>query len=211
MVTGSVAPNFINPNGNRFFNDRDSRNLYKFFSQFENWCLKDIKYLLKLEDEQGNTFEPDRKTYPDMHRPFVAATILICCAIDALSAFRYGKQTGSVGKTFENFVKEYFKKDITKSRKDYNANYVYSGLRNALVHGYSLGKFLALGHEDEEKHLSKEDDRIVIDVFMLYYDLEAVYKKYKKELQEGKFIEEFNRRWEYAPLVQYFPKERIKK
>lgn len=212
MVTGRIANLYNNWHKNNIrIKNKAVKNMDIFFKQFEEWILKDIRYLLKLEDRNGRRLEPDRNTYPDTHRPFVAATILICCAIDVLAAFRYGRKKHDVGKTFENFVKEYFKKDIAKSKKDYNAEYVYSGLRNALLHGYSLGKFLALGHEDEEKHLRKEGDRIIIDVFMFYFDLEAVYEKYKKELLEGNFLEEFNLRWDYAPLVQYVPERRIKK
>ena len=184
--------------------------LKHFFQQFESWLLWDIKFMLKLEDENGKTFEPDRKNY-NFRRPFVATVILMCCAIDVLAAFRYGRKNEGVGDTFKGFIKEYFRADTTKSKKYYDSKNVYNGLRNALIHGYSLGQDLALGHTDEKKHLNKYEDRIMVDVFMLYYDLEAVYKKYKKELKKGQYLEEFNKRWDYAPLIQYIPEENLKR
>lgn len=190
--------------------DNISSNLDTFFQQFENWCLWDIKFMLKLEDGSGNSLKPDRKTY-NSRRPFVAATIFMCCAIDTLAAFRYGRKNNNVGKTFKDFIKAYFKVDITKSGKSYNEKHIYEGIRNALLHGYSLGKDLALGHTDKNHHLERSGERVIIDVFMLYYDLEAVYKKYKDELLEGKHIKEFKKRWDFAPLIKYISEENLKR
>lgn len=184
--------------------------LETFFNQFEHWVLKDIRNLLKLEDDSGQRLEPDRNTY-DTHRPFVAAVILMCCAIDVLAAFRYGKIDGGVGGHFKNFIKDYFKAVNTKSKKSYDASHIYIGLRNALVHGYSLGKDLALIHTDENKHLEMIGNRVQIDVFMFYYDIESVYFKYKQELEDGKYIEEFNKRWSFAPLIQFIAEENLKR
>ena len=215
MVTGSALnlnDNLNNQRRGSIIDNRADKNKQVFFEQFEKWILKDIKSLLKIEDENGNKLEPDRNVYSsNIHRPFVAAVILMCCAIDVLAAFRYGKLDKNVGNTFELFIKEYFKKDITKSKKSYDAKIIYTRLRNALLHGYSLAKDLFLSHESEEKHLEQKGGLIVIDVFMFYYDLERVYEKYKNELLSDKFINEFNKRWGYAPLVQYFPEERIKR
>jgi len=185
-------------------------NLTDFFSQFEEWILKDIRQILKLEDEQGNLLEPDRSTQ-DYHRPFVAAVILTCCAIDVLAAFRYGKEKNDVGETFKCFLRNYFIETITKSKKSYNVDDVYNGLRNALLHGYSLNNDLALSHDDEGKHLNRTGNYITVDVFMFYYDLEQVYKKYKEELRGGKHISEFNRRYVFAPLIRYIPEENLKR
>jgi len=188
----------------------ENENLIKFFKQFEDWLLWDIKFMLKLEDENGNIFEPDRKTYK-LRRPFVATVILMCCAIDTLAAFRYGRKNSDVGKTFEKFIQEYFRSDITKSGKSYNVKHVYNSLRNALLHGYSLGKDLALGHTDEGQHLERLNDRVIVDVFMLYFDLEAVYRKYKQELESGQHLDEFKVRWNFAPLIRYIPEENLKR
>jgi len=185
--------------------------LKKFFEQFESWLLWDIKFMLKLEDEGGSVIQPDRSTNTSRRRPFVASVILVCCAIDTLAAFRYGRERDGVGEIFKNFVGEYFKASITKSGKSYSDKDIYNGLRNALLHGYSLGQDLALGHEDEQKHLNKLGNRIVVDVFMLYFDLEAVYEKYKRELQSGQYLYEFKRRWNFAPLIQYNSEENLKR
>ncbi len=185
-------------------------NLKTFSEQFENWILKDIKILLRLEDEEGNPLTPDRNTY-DYHRPFVAAVILICCAIDVLAAFRYGRKKNDVGEAFKCFLRNYFVESNTKSKKSYNDQYIYSGLRNALLHGYSLTKDLALGHEDASKHLEKDGNYLIIDVFMFYYDLETVYFKYKDELAQGNFLTEFNTRWDFAPLIQHNTRENVKR
>lgn len=186
-------------------------NLETFFKQFEEWILWDIRYLLKLEDENGIRLDPDRTTNKYKRRPFVASAILICCAIDVLAAFRYGKRRNDAGKTFKSFLKNYFVETETKSMKSYNAEYIYDGLRNALLHGYSLGKYLALSHDEESKHLNKIGSRTLIDVFMFYYDLELVYQKYKQELKNGKHGVEFNNRWNFAKLIQYIPEENLKR
>ncbi len=188
----------------------ENENLIKFFKQFENWLLWDIGFMLKLKDENGNTFEPDRKTY-NLRRPFVATVILMCCAIDTLAAFRYGRKNNDVGKTFKKFIQEYFRSDITKSGKSYNVEHVYNSLRNALMHGYSLGKDLALGHMDEKQHPEQLNGRTIIDVFMFYFDLEKVYKKYKQELEGGRHLDKFKTRREFAPLIQYIPDENLKR
>ena len=180
-----------------------------FFKQFENWVLKDIKIILKLEDENGNNIEPDREIR-NYHRPFVAAVILICCAIDCLSAFRYGRKDKNVGTTFKNFIKEYFQPGITKSGKSYDDKKIYKGLRSALAHGYSLERDLALNHTDKNKHLQIYNNRVEIDVFSLYFDLEAAYLEYKRNLLAGRYTDEFNQRWLNYPLIQYIPNEKIK-
>ena len=187
------------------------QNILKFVEQFEGWVLKDIRILLRLEDESGNILSPDRNTYTDRHRPFVAAVILTCCAIDMLSAFRYGRYNSDVGDTFKCFIRNYFTKENTKSKKTYNVEHVYNGLRNDLLHGYSLGKDLALGHENAKQHLEKSAKRTIIDVFEFYYDLESVYKVYKSEIESGKYKEEFDRRWQYAPVIKYVATENIKR
>jgi len=184
--------------------------LDKFYSQFENWILKDIKQLLHLEDIYGNQLSPDRNTYADMHRPFVAATILICCAIDVLAAFRYGRDDTNIGYAFKSFIKDYFTKEVTFSRKCYDQVVVYNGLRNALLHGYSLNRNIALFHSDANVHLTKPFGKLLVDVFSLYYDLERAYFKYKSELQNGLHHNEFKKRWLYAPLVVYIPDENLK-
>lgn len=209
MVTGSV-PELRDSKIPKYSKELKSLNLDKFFRQFENWFLRDIRRLLKLENEEGKLLKADRKTY-ELDRPFVAAAILTCCGIDVLSAFRYGRKNENIGKVFTAFVKEYFIPQNTKSKKPYNTKDVYEGLRNSLLHGYSLGKHLVLSHENGKIHLNKIDNRTAIDVFIFYYDLEAVYKKYKEELLGGKHINEFNKRWKYAPLIEYLPKEKIKR
>lgn len=186
------------------------KSITTFVNQFEGWVLKDIRILLKLEDGNGVLLSPDRNT-KNYHRPFVAAVILTCCAIDMLAAFRYGRYNYEVGDTFKCFIRNYFTKENTKSKKTYNVEHVYNGLRNDLLHGYSLGKDLALGHEDDKQHLKKSGKRTVIDVFEFYYDLEAVYKVYKTEIESGKYIEEFDRRWQYAPVIKFVAEENIKR
>ncbi|MFA5069952.1 MAG: hypothetical protein WC528_01605 [Patescibacteria group bacterium] len=176
-------------------------NLETFFEQFEEWVLKDIKIVLELVNKEGNSLAPDRRVVV-WRRPLVAGVILICCAIDTLAAFRYGRTNNNVGTYFMRFVRDYF----AQSRDTrYNDEQIYKGLRNALLHGYSLGSDLALSHTSASRHLTKEANKIVIDVFSLQQDLEKVYSIYKSELKNGQHIPEFNDRWNYAPLIQYFP------
>jgi hypothetical protein len=191
-------------------NQELDKNLNTFFDYFENWVLADIRLNLGLQNLCGEILPPDRETR-NIHRPFVASVILVCCAIDCLAAFRYGRENSAVGRTFNNFVKTYFKAENTKSRKTYDQNKVYNGLRNALVHGYSLGNDLALKHTDENSHLLLENGRVIVDVYSLYYDLESVYEKYKLELQEGQNLAEFSKRWQAYPLIQSFEMEEVKR
>jgi len=83
-------------------------------------------------------------------------------------------------------------------------------LRNALLHGYSLSHDIALSHTDQSLHLTIVDGHLVIDVYMLYFDLVKAYEKYKRELINGEYEESFKKRWDYAPLVTYFPEKALK-
>lgn len=185
-------------------------NLQTFFQQFENWVLADISFNLGLQDINGKILKLDRKER-NIHRPFVGAVILMCCAIDCLAAYRFGRGDNGVGRTFMDFIIKYFTSDNTKSGKSYNSQQIYYGLRNALVHGYTLSKDLALTHMSDENHLDIRNGRVIIDVYSLYFDLESVYFAYKKDLNEGNHIQEFNQRWSNYPLIQYFKEEKVKK
>lgn len=180
-----------------------------FFQQYENWVLKDIRLIMKLENGSSVRLEPDRTAFNE-RRPLVAAVILICCAIDCLARFRFGQTTGNVGRAFKNFVHSYFDSTTTRSGKSYDDERIYNGMRNALVHGYSLQNDLGLVHQSDQKHLETIDNRVIVDVFSLYYDLEAAYNKYKDELMSGSYLIEFTRRWQVYPLIQYMPDKDIK-
>ncbi len=184
--------------------------LQTFFQQFEDWVLADIRFNLGLQDINGSLLEPDRRER-NIHRPFVAAVILMCCAIDCLAAYRFGRGHNSVGKTFKDFIIEYFTSNNTKSGKSYNSHQIYQGLRNALVHGYTLSKDLALTHMSCKNHLEVKNGRVIIDVYSLYYDLEKVYFAYRGDLNAGKYVKEFNQRWSNYPLIQYIKEEKMKK
>ncbi|MDO8513383.1 MAG: hypothetical protein Q7S37_02680 [bacterium] len=183
--------------------------LETFFQQFENWVLKDMRLILKIEDENGNLIEPDRTAFTS-RRPLVAAVILMCCAIDCLARFRYGEIDRNVGSSFKNFVFGYFSENVSFSGKSYDKQKIYKGLRNALVHGYSLGRDLGLVHQSSENHLDQVNNRVIIDVFSLYYDLETAYNKYKQELIDGSYQEQFKRRWREYPLIQFITEENVK-
>jgi len=184
-------------------------NLELFLQQFENWVLKDIRIILKLENENGKRIEPDRTVF-NVRRPLPAAVILMCCAIDCLARFRYGELDRNIGKSFKDFIKDYFHDGITHSGRSYDNQKIYSGLRNAMVHGYSLGKDLGLVHQSSQDHLNIVNGRVIIDVFSLYFDLEVAYNKYKEELLTNNHLVEFERRWEKYPLIQYIEEENIK-
>lgn len=188
----------------------ENEKLIEFDDHFRNWVLKDIRIILNLEDKYGNILEPDRSAYTH-RRPLVAAVILICCAIDCLARYRYGCVDGRhVGNSFKNFIKDYFNSATTFSGKNYDCEDIYNGLRNTIVHGYSLGCDLGLVHQSNKEHLSIVGTRVIIDVFSLYFDLEKAYEKYTHELSDGQHLEEFCRRWLAQPLMQYIPDENIK-
>ena len=182
--------------------------LETFFQQFENWVLRDIRIILKLE-KHGVRLNPDRTPF-DERRPLVAAVILMCCAIDCLARFRSGQTNGNVGTSFENFVENYLGSKTTFTHKSYDSAKVYNGLRNYLVHGYSLDKNLGLVHQSNENHLELINDRVIIDVFSLYFDLEKAYEKYKAELMNGLYLNEFSLRWGVYPLIEFVEDENVK-
>ena len=173
-----------------------------FFDQFENWALLDIELLLRLKDDSGKKLKPDRRIQA-YHRPFVASVILMCCAIDCLSAFRYGRRDGDgVGQQYKKFIREYFP-------NKYDNVLVYKGLRNALIHGYSMDG-VGLSHTNKRRHLAMENERVVFDVFTLFDDLCIAYGKYKTELGTGKYLSEFRRRSKKHPIARWVGKSRAK-
>jgi hypothetical protein len=180
-----------------------------FFQQFENWVLMDIRIIMKLDDGLGNRFPADRTSFKQ-RRPLVAAVILMCCAIDCLARFRYGKVNGDVSESFRNFVRSYLDSATTFTGKSYDDAIIYNGLRNAIVHGYSLQADLGLVHQSDHDHLRIVDNHTIIDVFSLYFDLETAYNKYKNELKNGSYLVEFDKRWKIYPLIQFRPGENIK-
>jgi len=169
----------------------------QFADHFDGWLLKDIRIVLGLEDYYENKSKPDRRSL-NCHKPFVAAVILTCCGIDTLAKFRYGQLNGNVGVYFKKLIKDYFP-------KKYNSDDIYCGLRNYLVHGYSLNPCLGLKHQDRKLHLKNICNRTIIDVYCFYEDLEKAFKKYNKQLLKGLYRREFILRWKLYPLISHRP------
>jgi hypothetical protein len=186
-----------------------------FANSLHSYVLLAIRILLDIENKEV----PDRSNQ-SRAVPYVSAVILISCVIDYLSKFRYGQVNGKGvdgnalkdGVCYKNFVKEYFIKENTRSEKTYNPGLIYEDVRCALAHGYSLGKEVILSHTNKyekyhmEKHYIDEgginQDRIVIDVFHFYYDLQYVCVKYLDEIMvDKKHLKEFMHRWNAHPFV----------
>jgi len=183
-----------------------------FEDRFNNYILKDIRIMLDID--KGKKPKRNRRKYMS----YVSSVILMSCAIDYLSKYRFGqvnkenyegsKLTDS--KCYEDFVSKYFTKKTTYSEKDYDKKIIYKDIRCALTHGHSLGKEVVLTHEDVYKnnHMEKifipilKEKRYVIDVYSLYYDLERVVRLYISELKKGKYLREFFFRWNKHPFVR---------
>jgi hypothetical protein len=200
----------------------DTNKIVKAFANsVHSYILLGIEMLLNIENGKMAERKIQNKAVP-----YVSAVILISCVIDYLSKYRYGQvdkmdmhgQTLGDSKCYRKFVGEYFIKDITKSEKTYTPELVYKDIRCALTHGYSLGKNVVLSHTDkyEKYHLEQhyideiEQDRIVIDVFHLYYDLQYVCIKYIEEIMtESKHLKEFMFRWKTHPFIVGYSEKSI--
>ncbi len=195
-----------------------------FEDRFNNYILKDIRIMLDID--KGKRPKRNRRKYMS----YVSSVILMSCAIDYLSKYRFGHDHvnnrdysgDELNNTdcYKKFVSNYFTKKITYSKKDYDPKIIYKDVRCALTHGHSLGKEVVLTHEDKYKnnHMEKifiselKEKRCVIDVYLLYYDLERVVRLYISELKKKKDLKAaFFFRWNKHPFVRGYKKKISKK
>lgn len=141
-----------------------SKPIDRFAFRFKNYTYRPI--WLCLDDGQG-----------------LAATILLCCAIDLLAKFSSGdpKNSGNRAK-YVAFLKEYFP-------VAYDPDNFYEFVRCGLVHSYSMVDHYTILCRDEpwarQIHLCRDmkTGKTVINPFELLTDLQGAVRKYIKDVR----------------------------
>lgn len=156
----------------------------RFAFRFKNYTYRPIR--LCLEDGQG-----------------LAATILLCCAIDLLAKFSSGNPKNSGNRLkYEAFLKQYFS-------SAYNPDTFYEFVRCGLLHSYSMENQYTILCRDEPQarqvHLCKDKKtgKMVINPFQILADLRVAVRKYVEDVKTSKVkAEEFLRVHKTIPLRQ---------
>lgn len=171
----------------------------EFWERFKRWHLDDIEKAVKAG-------------------AYVGAAKLICCAIDALSGFRFGAATYAGSKfRFISFMKEFMPRFkyrlLAKSGGEvrYKRSVLemfYKSFRSGLIHeglpGVGTGVF-----RDEDVHLlfrTPTPDRLEINIFALSAYLKFAFKEYEKKLNNGLFLGEYRRRLNFLSDKTRIPK-----
>ncbi len=141
-----------------------SQPIDRFAFRFKNYTYRPIR--LCLEDGQG-----------------LAATILLCCAIDLLAKFNSGNSKNSGNRLkYVTFLKQYFS-------SEYNPDTFYEFVRCGLVHSYTMEEKYTILCRDEpwacQVHLCNDTKtgKIIINPFQLLADLQASVKNYVKDVK----------------------------
>jgi hypothetical protein len=143
-----------------------SKPIDRFAFRFKNYTYRAIR--LCLNDGQG-----------------LAATILLCCAIDLLAKFNSGDPEGSRNRTkYIAFLKQYF-------RPAYDPDTFYSFVRCGLVHSYSMeGQYTILCRDEpwaRQLNLRKDTKtrRIIINPFQILADLQRAVCNYVEDVKSS--------------------------
>lgn len=150
-----------------------------------DWGLGDIykalgKKLGTDKIEPGTEFDPDKAALR-------GAFILCCSLLDAISCYRYGKESdpASFGKLLTEYLPHY------KQTKDDND--LWYSLRCGLIHSYQTKNTsskrrseveFALTHENPDLHLTLEGERIVVNLENLVADVEKTLTTILNEFEQ---------------------------
>ncbi|MHC4434952.1 MAG: hypothetical protein ACYTBS_24190 [Planctomycetota bacterium] len=137
----------------------------RFEYRFQSYIYRSIR--LCLEDHQG-----------------VAATILLCCAVDLLAKFHSGDPDHRLNKKkYVAFLKKYFP-------EQYDPEGFYSFVRCGLLHSYSMERKYSILCSDKEwardAHLDRDTKRntIVINPFELFIDVHKAFRDYLRHIRK---------------------------
>ena len=140
-----------------------SKPIDRFAFRFKNYTYRPIR--LCLEEGQG-----------------LAATILLCCAIDLLTKFSSGDPKNSGNrKKYIAFLSQYFS-------PAYSPGVFYEFVRCGLVHSYSMeDQYIILCRNEPwacKIHLRRDSKtrKTVINPFQLLTDLQAAVRSYVKDV-----------------------------
>jgi hypothetical protein len=141
-----------------------SKPIDRFAFRFKNYTYRPIR--LCLEDGQG-----------------LAATILLCCAIDLLAKFNSGNPKSSGNRLkYIAFLRQYFS-------SAYGPDTFYEFVRCGLVHTYSMEDQYTILCRDEpwarQIHLRKDTrtGKTVINPFQILVDLQAAVRNYVEDVK----------------------------
>lgn len=156
----------------------------RFAFRFKNYTYRPIR--LCLEDGQG-----------------LAATILLCCAIDLLAKFSSGNPKNSGNRLkYVAFLKQYFP-------SAYNPETFYEFVRCGLVHSYSMEDKYTILCQDEpwarQVHLCKDTKtgKTVMNPFQILADLQVAVRNYVENVKNSEVkAEAFLRVHKAIPLRQ---------
>ena len=122
-------------------------------------------------------------------REGVAASILLCCAIDVLSKYKSGD--GSVTRNkqrYVKFIRSYFP-------FSYDPESFYSFVRSGLLHSFNMEKHYIILCNNEvwakRAHLQFDAKHklIVVNPFVLFRDLHDAFKKYIADVRHNMSIQ----------------------
>ena len=131
----------------------------RFEFRFKAYIYRSVR--ICLEDSQG-----------------VAATILLCCAIDLLAKYNSGDASHFGNKRkYTQFLRDYFP-------PIYEPDGFYSFVRSGLLHGFNMENEYTILCKNEDwakqAHLKVDPKRkmTIINPFVLFSDLNAAHKAY---------------------------------
>lgn len=164
--------------------DYTSRPIDRFAFRFKNYTYRPIR--LCLEDGQG-----------------LAATILLCSAIDLLAKFSSGNPKNSGNRLkYVAFLKQYFP-------SAYDPDTFYEFVRCGLVHSYSMEDQYTILCRDEpwacQVHLRNDTKtgKMVINPFQILADLQRAVRHYVEDVKASEVkAEAFLRVHKTIPLRQ---------
>jgi len=138
----------------------------RFEFRFQAYIYRSIR--LCLQDREG-----------------VAASILLCCAIDLLAKLCSGDPNQGFSKRkYVAFLRRYFP-------RSYNPEEFYEFVRCGLVHNFNMeNRYTILCNEDEwakAAHLRRDPKKntIVINPFVLFADVHSAFKEYLHDVRHN--------------------------
>jgi len=101
--------------------------------------------------------------------------ISICSALDAIAHFYQSKACT------EPFIKKFFPKKYQDHASD-----IRKILRNNAIHVWTLHHCIISGEKNDNNHLRKEKEILIISLYDFFDDFEIAVQNYRKELKKKK-------------------------
>lgn len=122
----------------------------------------------------------------------IGAFILSACLIDYLAGYWFGanpeEKPTSSRKIFVTFAREFL--------KAYDAKKLYVAMRCKLVHNYSEGGAYKFAFDMPQRHQTKDEDKIIINLEQFIKDIEDAMNRYLQLLDTDRDVQlRAIRRW----------------